>query len=123
MGDLSPEDKKLISVINKIYAKTRAKELHWEPSADPNLLGLKLPDYTVSISRAPEIEGSPESFNLTISNGEGLVIQELSSYLAEKGGFTNMKDLFDQARRYAFDINGALDELVEELDEMSRGKS
>jgi hypothetical protein len=50
---------------------------------------------------------------------DGLVIQELDSYLASKNGFAVMKDLFDRAQRHAADINGALDDLMRELDELS----
>jgi hypothetical protein len=117
---MTPEDKKLILVMNKIYARTKADVLDWEPSPDPNIVAVKLADYTVSIERVPETEKWPESFNLRIADTDGLVIQELNSYLASRNGFTDAKDLFDRARRHAIDINGALDELIRELDELSR---
>src|SRR5216684_9100859 len=116
---MTPEDKKLIVLMNKIYARTKAGVLVWEPSEDPNILAVKLADYTVSIEHAAETEKTPESFNLSIANSEGLVIQELSGYLASKNGFADMKDLFDRARGQAVNINGALDDLIHELDELS----
>jgi hypothetical protein len=84
---------------------------------------VKFADYTVSIVRAPETEKAPESFNFSIANSDGLGIQELDSYLAQKNGFADMKDLFDRARRHAVDVNGALDDLLKELDELSGEKS
>jgi hypothetical protein len=120
---MTPEDKKLILVMNKIYARTKADVLDWEPSEDPNIFAVKFADYTVSIERVPETEKAPESFNLSIANSDGLVIQELDSYLASKNGFADMKDLFDRTRRRAVDINGALDDLIRELDELSSQKS
>jgi hypothetical protein len=120
---MTPEDKKLIAVINKIYARTKADLLDWEPSEDPNIFAVKFADCTVSIERAPETGKVPENFNLSIANSDGLVIQELDSYLASKNGFADMKDLFDRARRRAVDINGALDDLIRELDELSSEKS
>jgi hypothetical protein len=120
---MTPEEKKLIVVMNKIYARTKADALDWEPSEDPNVFAVKFADYTVSIERVPETEKAPESFNLSIANGDGLVIQELSGYLASKNGFTDMKDLFDRAQRHAVDINGALDDLIGELEELSSQKS
>jgi hypothetical protein len=95
---MTPEDKKLLAVMNKIQARTKADVLEWEPSEDPNVFAVKLADYTVSIERRPETAGVPESFNLSIANSDGLVIQELDSYLASKSGFDDMKELFDRAR-------------------------
>jgi hypothetical protein len=120
---MTPEDKKLIVLMNKIYARTKADVLDWEPSEDPNIFAVKFTDYSVSIVRASETAKASEGFSLSIANSDGLVIQELDSYLASKNGFTDMKDLFDRARGHAVDINGALDDLIGELDEMSSQKS
>ena len=120
---MTPEDEKLIVMMNKIYARTKADALDWEPSEDPNIFAVKFADYTVSIERTEETEKAPEGFNLSIANNDGLVIEELHSYSASKNGFTDMKDLFDRARRHAVDINGALDDLIRELDELSSQKS
>ncbi len=87
---MTPEDKKLIVLMTKIYAKTKAGVLDWEPSEDSNIFAVKFADYTVSIERAAETEKAPESFNLNIANSDGLVIQELNNYLASKSGFADM---------------------------------
>jgi hypothetical protein len=120
---MTPEDKKLIVVMNKIYARTKADQVDWEPSEDPNIYAAKFADYSVSIQRVPEAENAPENFNFSIANSDGLVIQELDSYLAKKNGFADMKDLFDRARRHTVDLNGALDDLLRELDELSGQKT
>jgi hypothetical protein len=120
---MTTEDKKLLTVLNKIHARTKADVLDWKPSEDPNVFAAKVADYTISIERAPETVRAPESFNLSIANSDGLVIQELDSYLASKNGFDDMKDIVDRARRHALDINGALDDLTRELDELSDQKS
>jgi hypothetical protein len=98
---MTPEDKKLITVMNKIYARTKAEVLDWEPSEDPNIFAVKFADYTVSIVRAPETEKAPESFNFSIANSEGAVIQEMDSSTASDNGFADMSDLFYRARRHA----------------------
>jgi hypothetical protein len=64
-----------------------------------------------------------ERFNLTIANNDGAVIQEMASSTARDNGFTDMPDLFYRARRHAVDLNGALDDLLKELDELSGEKS
>ena len=120
---MTPEDKKLITVMNKLYARTKADVVDWEPSEDPNIYAVKFADYSISIERVPEAENAPESFNFSIANSDGLVIQEVDNNLAKKNGFADMKDLFDRARRRAVDLNGALDDLLSELDELSSQKS
>jgi hypothetical protein len=120
---MTPEDSKLIVLMRKILTGTKAEILDWEPSEDPNILAVKFADHTVSIERLPETEKDPESFALSITNSDGLVIQELDSYWASKNGFADMKDIFDRARRHAVDVNGALDDLIRELDELSSEKS
>ena len=80
-------------------------------------------DVLDGIERVPEAENAPESFNFSIANSDGLVIQEVDNNLAKKNGFADMKDLFDRARRRAVDLNGALDDLLSELDELSSQKS
>ena len=120
---MTAEDKKLIAVMNKIYARTKVDKVDWESSEDPNIYAAKLSDYSISIEHVPEAQNSPENFNFSIANSDGLVIQELDSYLAQKSGFADMKDLFDRARRHAVDLNGALDDLLRELDELSGQKS
>jgi len=120
---MTPEDKKLILLLTKIYARSKAGLLDWEPSEDPNIFAVKLAEYTISIERDAETEKSPESFNLSIANNEGLVIQELSGYVASKNGFTDMKDLFDRARRQGVGIGAALDDMIRELDELAGEKS
>ena len=105
--------------MNKIYARTKDDVLDWEPSEDPNVFAVKFADYVLSIEHVSESEKAPERFSLSIANSDGLVIEELDSYLASKNGFSDMKDLFDRARRHAVDINGALDDLIRELDDLS----
>jgi hypothetical protein len=120
---MTPEDKKLIVVMNKIYARTKADLLDWEPSADPNIFAVQFGDYIISIQRVFETDRAPESFSVSIANSDGLVIEQLDSYLATRNGFSDMKDLFDRARRHAVDIDGTLDDLIRELDELSNEKS
>src|SRR5260370_10994857 len=115
---MTPEDKKLIAVMNKLYARTKADVVDWEPSEDPNIYAVKFADYSISIERVPEAEKAPESFNFSIANSDGLVIQEVDSNLAKKNGFADMKDLFDRARRHTVDLNSALDDLLRQLDEL-----
>jgi hypothetical protein len=56
-------------------------------------------------------------------NSDGAVIQEMDSSTARDNGFANMSDLFYRVRRHAVDLNGALEDLLQELDELSGEKS
>jgi hypothetical protein len=43
---MTPEDKKLITVLTRLYAKTKADVVEWEPSEDANIFAVKFSDYT-----------------------------------------------------------------------------
>ena len=120
---MEPEDKKLITVITRLYAKTKADVVDWEPSEDANLFAVKFSDYTISLVRILATPTHAEWFNLTIANSDGSVIQEMDSSTARDNGFADMSDLFYRARRHAVDLDGALDDLLKELDELSSEKS
>jgi hypothetical protein len=120
---MTPEDKKLIKLLTKLYARTKADVVEWEPSQEANLFGVKFSDYTISLVRILATPTHAECFNLTIANNDGAVIQEMDSSTARDNGFTDMPDLFYRARRHAVDLDGALDDLLKELDELSGEKS
>jgi hypothetical protein len=48
---MTPEDKKLITVLTRLYAKTKADVVEWEPSEDANIFGVKFSDYSISLVR------------------------------------------------------------------------
>jgi hypothetical protein len=116
---MTPEDKKLITLLTKLYARTKADVVDWEPSADANIFGVKFSDYTISLVRILATPTHAEWFNLSIANSDGAVIQEMDSSTARDNGFADMPDLFYRARRHAVDLDGALDDLIKELDELS----
>ena len=78
---------------------------------------------TISLVRMLATKDHAESFNLSVANSDGAVIQEMDSSTARDNGFADMSDLFYRARRHAVDLNGALDDILKELDELSSEKS
>jgi hypothetical protein len=120
---MTPEDKKLVTVMTKLYAKTKADVVEWEPSEDANLFAVKFADYTISLVRILPTKDRTEWFNLNIANSDGAVIQEMDSSTARDNGFADMSDLFYRARRHAVDLDGALDDILQELNELSSEKS
>jgi hypothetical protein len=90
---MTPEDKKLITVMTRLYAKTKADVVEWEPSEDANIFAVKFSDYTISLVRILATPTDAEWFNLTIANNDGAVIQEMASSTARDNGFTDMSDL------------------------------
>jgi hypothetical protein len=120
---MEPEDNKLIKVLIKLYARTKADVVDWQPSSDANLFGVKFSDYSISLVRILATPTHAESFNLTLANNDGAVIQEMDSSTARDNGFPDMSDLFYRARRHAVDLNGALDDILGELDDLSSEKS
>ena len=116
---MTPEDKKLITVLTRLYAKTKVDVVDWEPSEDPNLFAVRFPDYTISIQRMLASGNTPEWYNITIANGDGAAIQEMDSSTARNNGFADMSDLFYRARRHAVDLNSALDDILKALEHLS----
>ena len=116
---MTPEDKKLITVLTRLYGKTKADLVDWEPSEDANIFAVKFSDYTMSIVRVAASGTNPEWFNLSIANSDGAMIQEMDSTTAKNNGFADMSDLFYRARRCAVNLNGALDDILKELDDLS----
>ena len=116
---MTPEDKKLITVLTKLYARTKADVVDWEPNEDANLFGVKFSDYTISLVRMLATPTHAESFNLLIANNDGAVIQEMDSSTARDNGFADMSDLFYRARRHAVDLNSALEDILKDLDDLS----
>jgi hypothetical protein len=116
---MEPEDKKLITVITRLYAKTKADVVDWEPSEDANILAVKFSDYTLTLVRMLATKDHAESFNLSIANSDGAVIQEMDSSTARDNGFPDMSDLFYRARRHAVDLNSALEDILKDLDDLS----
>jgi hypothetical protein len=116
---MTPEDKKLITVITRLYAKTKADLVDWEPTEDAGLFAVKFSDYTISIHHMLARLGYPELFNLSIANGDGAVIQEMDNLTAKDNGFADMVDLFYRARRHAVDLNSALEDILKDLDDLS----
>ena|SRR5258708_27122603 len=72
---MTPEDKKLITVMTKLYARTKADVVDWEPNQDANIFGVKFSDYTISLVRILATPTHAEWFNLSIANSDGAVIQ------------------------------------------------
>jgi hypothetical protein len=116
---MTPEDTKLITMMTRLYAKTKADLVDWEPSEDASYFAVKFSDYTISIQRMLATKDHAEWFNLTLANGDGAVIQEMDSSTARDNGFPDMADLFYRARRHAVDLNGVLDDILQELDDLS----
>jgi hypothetical protein len=116
---MEPEDKKLITVLTRLYAKTKADVVEWEPSEDANILAVKFSDYTITLVRMLATKDHAEAFNLSIANSDGAVIQEMDSSTARDNGFADMPDLFYRARRHAVDLNSALEDILKDLDDLS----
>ena len=119
---MTPEDKKLITVLTRLYARTKADVVDWEPSTDANIFAVKFSDYAISIQHLLATVNYPELFTLKIANSDGVPIQEMDSITAKDNGFADMPDLFYRARRHAVDLNQALEDILGELDDLSSQK-
>jgi hypothetical protein len=118
----TPEERKLQTLVQRLFDRTRKGEIEWEPGTDPNVFAISMPSFTVSIEREPDTGDASGAVYLRIANSEGLVLQELSEFEARKLGFGELGELFVMVRKITMGLEQALDDVLQELDEISSAK-
>ena len=113
-------NEKYLRLVSLLIKRTSENTARWEQTSRDGVFALSLPDYTVRISMVRNVDDT-EDVKFHIVNSEGKVIDtftdvEAAEGLVDKGPtYREMADLYDQARRQAFGVDKALDELIEEL--------
>jgi len=109
---ISPEERKLLTLVQRLFDRTRAREIEWEPGTDPNVFAISMPSFTVSIEREPDTEEGSGAVFLRIANSDGQVLQEVSEFESKKLGFENLRELFVMVRKITMGLEKALDEVL-----------
>jgi len=104
---------KLIRIAHLIYEKTKNGEIKWEATADESTFQASLSNYSILIKRAA---GTLGGTTLQICNEQGQVIEEFTQFDFIAGGFPQMAELFELARRMAMGVEKALDDLIGALE-------
>jgi|SRR5271165_2285425 len=100
---------KLIDVAKALYERTVTGDLSWETTAKQGMFQVSFPNYSVLVL---EEDGD---VTLKICNEQGQVVEELKESQAIASRFSNMRELFEGARRIAMGAEHALDELLRNL--------
>jgi hypothetical protein len=112
------------TLLKRILERTREGTIEWEATRLDETFQASFPNYSIRISRThyePEYPGDESiDYKLHIYNKEGKLIEEM--YPADIGGdvgnpFRMLEETFRLARRTAFGVEEALDELISALGE------
>jgi hypothetical protein len=115
-------EEKLLKVVQRLYAKTKAGEIPWEKTSGKGIFQAAFPSYVIKLSSRPNAD-NPEALDYIASvvDESGIVIErasdlDLSKVASEGGVFSMMGELYTMARRQALGVDGALDSLLGELE-------
>ena len=100
---------KLIDVAKALYERTVTGDLSWETTAKQGMFQVSFPNYSVLVL---EEDGD---VTLKICNEQGQVVEALKESEATASRFSNMRELFEGARRIAMSAEHVLDELLRNL--------
>jgi hypothetical protein len=110
---------KLLKLIQRLHAKTKAGEIEWERTTSEDTFQLSFTSYIVRLSFRGTGSGNLDYY-LTIRNESGVTVEQTNDVEIEKevpgaGAYTWMSELHSMARRQALGVEKALDSLFDEL--------
>ncbi len=115
--------KKNVTLLVRILERTKEDAIKWEATHSDETFQASFPTFSIRISRIhypveyPEDDGI--NYQLDIYNKDGKLIEEIyPSHLEEiRNRFLVFNEIFLLARRMAFGVEEALDELISVLGE------
>ncbi|HXM39793.1 MAG TPA: hypothetical protein VN924_00990 [Bryobacteraceae bacterium] len=121
-------EKKVFELANRLLARTRAGTQHWEAGVSDQSFLTAFPKYSVKIGRVADADGENWLTVIWIYNEAGSEIEAaredvlseklqgssrtLSESLEAARVADVLKDLYEEARRSALNVEGALDDLL-----------
>lgn len=128
-------EQKILELANRLLERTRAGTQHWEASASDQAFLTSFPKHSVKIGRVSDEYGQNWVTVISIYNEAGNEIEVaredvLSEKLGSPGSETFprlpqrlqaasvadvLKELYEEARRSALNVEGALDDLLASL--------
>jgi len=102
---------KLIALIESLAEKSEAGTLDWEAAASRNSYQTNFSRYTVAVSEF----NYGESYELTITNEEGELMETAHDSDFPAGTHQRLKTVFSGARRKVMGVDSALDEILSSL--------
>lgn len=111
------DNSKIIKVIKVLYAKTLAKEVHWDTTQRSNSFVVSFPNYSVELTEDNGEMGI--DYWLSIIDDEGETVESVSDNdlsAAFPDAYSVMKQTFAEGRRIAMGVDKALDDILQLLD-------
>jgi hypothetical protein len=108
---------KLAKLLAELIKHTEFGNLKWERTAANGVYQCSFPQYTVQLSETTA-DNLDATFQLTILDSEGTVIERATHpdfAGAMPTPYTQMKHLYEMARRQALGVDNAIDALLKEL--------
>lgn len=112
---------KVGKLIRSLHANTKAGSITWEETERHGTYQVSFPNYTIRLSNRVNpynpYDGDTD-YVIQIINGDGDVVDEVSDVDVKDivdNSYNVMKDLHDMARRQAFGVEKALDEILNDL--------
>ncbi len=112
---------KLASLVTKLLLLTDKQKLQWEQTESSSVFQVSFPEYSIRIFPRQGREGT--DYHIAVLNSDGDVIDTASDVSLKEhltDSYEKMQYLHDAARRSAFGVDKALDNILESLDEKDK---
>jgi len=110
-------NEKLLLMIKKIYERTKADKLKWEETEKRKVFQVALAEFSIRISPS-DVDDNATDYILEIYNSEGALIETVYDrqfYEQESKILEYFREIYEKARRTAFNVDGSLDKIMNEL--------
>ena len=116
-------ENKFLLLLQRLHQRTVAGTIAWEPGSSQGAFIATLGDFTVGLQakRDPEYPDDPDIY-IRVHDPQGTVIEEFSNATfrgvetGQVNAYAMMKELYTGARRKAYGVEQAIDNLLERLE-------
>lgn len=110
--------KKVARLVELLIKQTRAGKVSWERTSEPEEFQASFSEYSIRLIYREDSNGP--AYIVRVFDWAGDVIEEVSDYEIRNfisGVSSQMKDMYEVARRKVMGVEDALDSLIDQLDD------
>jgi hypothetical protein len=119
---------KLWTLVELLERETKARRLVWETTAAPNSFQVAFQNYSLVIREDHDPERETDWHTILVCDKAGRIIESAtdddfvgdSFFSTERNARVRMRELYNNARRCAFGVERALDEIMGELKKQAK---
>lgn len=104
-------------LIQKLHDKTIIKKVEWKTSPNENEFTVNFTDFILTLYKGLSSASDTAYIRLNIVNNRGKIIDQIFVNLNDDDGHI-MENLYETARRRAYNIDKAIETIIHELDEI-----